>query len=123
MKHNLTKQEAEAIRCTHHSFDHHSKKLAARTMCISVSRLNQILRSAKKKAPQLFPILTYNQVDVLDKLNEGHTHIEIANKLGLTVKQVDSIVAQLHKLGVAIYHRPKTVRYNPGMDRQVKRRF
>lgn len=123
MNKQLTQQEAKAIRLAHHSFEHWPKKCAADIMSISVSRLNQILRSAKKKAPGLFPILNYNQAYVSQELDAGCSHIEIANRLGLTIKQVDGVVAQLHRLGVAVYHRPRTVSYNPSMDGQVKERF
>lgn len=123
MKHHLTEQEAEAIRCVHHDFKHLGKWEAAVAMCVSVSRLNQILRSAKKKAPQLFPILNQDQYDVYQELQLGRTHIEIADATGFTVKQVGSIVAQLHKLDVCVYHRPKTVQYDPSMDSKVRRRF
>lgn len=119
----LSRQEERAIRLVHQDFGGLPKPYAALEMAISVSRLNQILRSVKTKAPQMFPILTSKQHKVSLLLNEGETHAEIARGTGLSIKQVDNVTAQLHKLGICIYNRPKTVSYNPSLDSKVIRKF
>jgi len=123
LKRLINHQEECALRLVHHQFDGLSKPSAAQIMGITVSRLNQILNSVKRKIPQMFPILTSKQYKVSQLLNEGETHLEIANKMGLSIKQVDNIVGRLHRLGIPVYRRPKTVSYNPGLDGEVVRKF
>jgi len=123
MKRNLTAREEHAFRLVHQSFRGLQKQSAANIMNITVGRFNQILRSVRTKAPQLFPILTKRQHQVSELLDGGIRRCGIARILGLTLKQVDSTIAQLHKLGVYEYHRPKTVQYEPSMDGKVKRQF
>lgn len=119
----LTRQEEEAIRQVHHDHIGEPKRIAAKRMGISIGRLNQILRSVKKKAPQLFPVLTPRQAFVRKQLDDGWDHYRIANHLEITVRQVDNTVAQLHKLGVPIYHRPRTISYSSDLDGEVIRKF
>ncbi len=118
-----SRQEEHAVRLCHHDFESLPKKEAASKMNISVSRLNQILYSARKKIPTLFPILTPKQYKVLQLLNLGTARFDAANLLNLTIKQIDGVISGLHKLGVPIYHRPRIVRYDLSMDGKVVKKF
>lgn len=119
----ITRREEHAIRLCHHDFENLPKKEAANKMNITVGRLNQVLKSARKKIPTLFPILTPRQATVYKQLSDGWDHYKIANCLEITVRQVGNTVAQLHRLGVPIYHRPRTVRYDVSMDGKILRKF
>ncbi len=123
MQHTLSDQEQEAIRLCHHDFVGLSRKHAADIMFISEQRLSNILRSAKKKAPQMFPILTQDQNRVYQGIMEsGYDRQALALHPEWSIKKVDAIIAQLRKKGVSLTV-PKTVRYEPHMDGQVKRKF
>lgn len=123
MKHTLTDQEARAIRLVHHDLMGLTHKDAAKQMDIGVRRLDSILQSARIKAPQLFPILTQNQNIVYKAImDDGNDRQSIAFHSEWPIKKVDAIIAQLRKKGVSLTV-PKTVRYEPHMDGQVKRRF
>lgn len=123
MQRTLSKQEAEAIRLVHHDFMGLPRSQAAERMDISEQRLSSILQSAKKKAPHLFPILTQNQNVIYKAIVEkGYDRKTMAYYLNQPINKVDAIIAQLRKKGVSLTV-PKTVRYEPHMDRQVKRRF
>ena len=64
MKRNITQKEEEAIRLVHHEFKGLTVYQAARVMQVSPAHIGKLLQSAKKKAPQLFPILTPRQLAV-----------------------------------------------------------
>lgn len=123
MRHTLSEQETQAIRLCHHDFKGWTRKIAADYMGVSEQRLSSILQSAKKKAPQMFPILTQRQLAVYDAMKKyGLNREGVANLLPLPIKKVDAIIAQLRRKGVSLTV-PKTVRYEPHMDNQVKQRF
>lgn len=124
MRHTLSEQEAQAIKLVHHDFGGISRRMAAEAMDISEQRLSSILRSAKKKAPQMFPILTENQNIVYMRIVEdGWDRRKIADYYPYwCVRTVDAIIAQLRKKGVSLTV-PKTVRYEPHMDNQVRKKF
>lgn len=119
----LTQQEQNVIRLCHHEFKGLSRKRAAKELGITESRVGQLLRSTKRKTPQLFPILTYDQNKIYRLVNQGWTHEKIAHKFNTTVITVNNIVAGLKRKGVVINKRPKTVRYEKWMDKQVVERF
>ena len=119
----LTDKEAQAIRLVHHDFIGRSRKDAAAYMKITEQRLSQLLCSAKKKAPYLFPILTQNQNIVHVAIVEhGQDRENIAWAFDWPIKKVDNIIAQLRKKGISLTV-PKTVRYETHMDNKVVRKF
>lgn len=62
MERLITEQEEQAIRLCHFNFGNLSTKAAAVIMGISQRRVQQLLQSAKKKAPQLWKKLgTYRR--------------------------------------------------------------
>lgn len=122
-KKGLTEREAEAIRLVHHDFMGLSRKETAKLMEISEQRLSSILQSVKIKAPQMFPILTNSQRIIREMImDDGNDRQAIADRLDWPIKKVDAIIAQLRAKGISLTV-PKTVRYEPHMDGQVKRRF
>lgn len=64
MKRFLTEDEENAIRMCHHDFGHMLPYRAAKAMGITGAELQKLLTSARKKAPQLFPILSGPQYQI-----------------------------------------------------------
>lgn len=124
MKRILTEQEVEVIHFCHHDHCGYATSTAAIMMKISQRRVQQLLNSAERKAPQLFPILSTQQNRVKDFINDwGMTFEQIASELKISVHTVDSVVTTLKEKGVFIEKRKKTVPYQNFMDSQVKEKF
>ena len=126
MKRNLTKREEQIIRLVHHEFEGRSRKVAAARLGITPQALSYHLRQIKKKAPQLFPILTKEQWIAYCLFQDGADKEEIAQLFFCTPKIIESIQAQLLKKGYDCrIHRNgrKTVYYKPSMDDKVVRKF
>ncbi len=122
MKRNLTKAEEEVIRLTHHEFKGLTVYQTARVMKVSPAYVGKLLQSAKKKAPQLFPILTPKQVAVLRGYENNASQETIAVGLGVTVKAVKRVITFLRKHKF-LENKPKTVAYTPLMDGQIVQKF
>ena len=123
MQRKLSDKEEQAIRLVHHDFIGLTRKAAAAKMNISEQRLSSLLQSVKKKAPQMFPILMQNQVDVRSLvMDSGMDRQRIADYYNWPIKKVDNIIAQLRKKGISLTV-PKTVRYEPHMDNKIARKF
>lgn len=125
-KRNLTNYEETIIRSVHHEFDGMSRKTVAEGLGITRQALAYHLKQIKKKAPQLFPILTKEQWKVYKMYQEGKDSITITDELGCTLRYVEAIQAQLLKKGFDCRIRRngrETKRYNLSMDGSVKRRF
>lgn len=123
-KRTLTKQEITAYRWCHHYFKGLTTAEAGKRMGLSQRRVQQLLQSVKRKAPQLFPILTPQQVEVDILINEeGHTFEETAKALHISVPTVSNIVEAMKKKGVKFLRRKPTVSYQKYMDKQVVEKF
>lgn len=125
-KRNLTEQEEQIIRLVHHEFVGMSRKKAAARLNITPQAISYHLRQIKKKAPQLFPILTKGQWMVYCLFQDGADKEQIAQILFCVPKTIESIQAQLLKKGFDCRIKRngrKTVYYDPSMDGSVKRRF
>ncbi len=118
----LTEQEEQAVRLCHHDFKNLTLTEASRVMRITPLEVKTLLRSAKKKAPQLFPILTPRRLNVLHCKENGMTREETAIKLNMTERQVQRAVVYLYKYKF-LAPLPTVGRYNMGMDEQVVERF
>lgn len=124
MKQMLTKQETEAYRWCHHDFKGLSTFETGKRMGLSQRRVQQLLQSVKRKAPQLFPILTQRQVDVDLLINEqGWTFEETAKALRISTPAVSNIVEAMKKKGVKFLRRKPTESYQNWMDSQIQQKF
>ncbi len=120
----LTKQETGAYMWCHHDFDGLSTLEAGKRMGISQRRVQQLLQNVKQKAPQLFPILTLQQVEVDVLINEkGYDFNQVAQKLHISTPAVDNIVEAMKKKGVKFLRRKATVSYQNYHDNQVVEKF
>ena len=124
MKRNLTEFEEQVIRLIHHDFEGLTQRETAERLGTSQGSVSRALARIKKKAPQLFPILTTRQAAIHLRITElGQTHQEIADVLNVSVKTVDRIVEQMRIKGVNFAGPPKTTQYETYMDGEVKRKF
>jgi hypothetical protein len=119
----LDKQEEQVIRYHHHEFMALSVGETAVKMEIPVRKVYSYLKSIKRKAPQLFPILTAEQFKVYKLLTEENMDYGgVAARLDCTSERVNKIVVQLHNKGFNT-DRPKVRRYDNSMDNRVKEKF
>ncbi len=125
MERILSEHEEWAIRLCHHDFAGMTTDTAAGTfMKVSQRRIQQLLRSAEQKAPQLFPILTKHQVEIRWLINDaGLTFEQVAETLRVSVNSVSNTVQLLKVKGVLIERRKKTVQYQNWHDSQIKEKF
>lgn len=123
MKRILDKQEAQIIRYHHHEFMALSVGETATRMGIPVRKVYSYLKSIKRKAPQLFPILTAEQFKVYNCLTvDNLNYASVAIAAHCTVERINKIVVQLHAKGFNT-DRPKIQRYDNSMDSKVIRKF
>lgn len=123
MKRKLSHKQELAIRLCHHDFKGLSQKQAAEEMGISIQAVSALLKSVKKIAPQLFPILTKEQVAVKRlAIDAGESREEVAEALGISVGRVKEILHQLTQKNIA-YIPTHVVAYSPHMDSQIREKF
>jgi DNA-binding CsgD family transcriptional regulator len=122
MKRLLTPKEVKAYTLCHQNFEGLSIRQAAMRMGISVNSVQDLLKDAEAKAPQLFPILDPMERAVLKLIDEHRTIEEIAAGLGVSRKVVCRIRSSLSLKGQLL--KPgKTVPYSTGMDSRVAQKF
>jgi len=119
----LTSKEERIIRLCHHDFGGLTQKEAAVRMSISPSYVTKLLKSVRKKAPQLFPMISGFQAKVYKHLiREGLGYSDIAAKEGCSVKKITNTVYLLVKKGFNL-RTGKTVRYHNWMDGSIIQKF
>lgn len=124
MNRNITPKQERAYRLCHHNFEGLKTSEAAKRMGISQRQVQQLLQEAKRKAPQLFPILTERQRQVQDYACEnGFSFEQIAELLGVSEFIIAGIVRTLRKKGVYLEKRKPTVQYQNWMDNQKIEKF
>ena len=121
MERVIPEQVEQAIRLCHHDHMGVSIENAAATMKVTVDEFKKLLRGAKRKAPQLFPILTPQHRAVLAMYDQGISRAAIAEGLDITLPVLKRRVAFLRRHGHL--RDRKMVRYQPHMDSQVKEKF
>lgn len=97
----LTLREEQAYRLVHQDFEGLSKAVAAKKMNIGIGQVRRLLASVRKKAPQLFPILTPLQAKIV-KYCEAHpalSYKECAEFLKMSSKNFYSIISRLKRRG------------------------
>lgn len=122
MKRNLTIQEEQIIRYHHHDFKGLTLTETAKVCELTELDLRIALAKIRRKAPQLFPILTPRQVAVRTGWENGLSQAAIAAGLELTEARVKTELNFLyeHKFIVAS---PTIVVYADHMDDKITQRF
>ncbi len=124
MKKNLSDKQEQAYRLVSGDFDGLPVVEAAKRMGISPQAVNRLLNRAEVACPQLFPLLTKQEVDVKALLAIGWTNSEIADQLQVCLSRVRQIIGAINdKQGTVRLPPVKIVRYQPFMDSQIKEKF
>lgn len=120
----ITEREEEAYKLCHHDFSCLSTHDAADVMGVSQREVELLLTSVKKKAPQLFPILTLRQKQVHDLWLENKTYKEIAKTLLISTNTVNATVDDINKKYGYIKLKIKgMLSFNDSMEGKVKQKF
>lgn len=105
---------------------------AAAVMGIRRQRLQELLERARQARPDLFPILTQQEYDVLSMIQCGLSIDEIAERLwsprkgevGVSRRRVERIVSSLRDKNRDVrVDCAKTATYEPWMDNQIVQKF
>ncbi|HDY88780.1 MAG TPA: HTH domain-containing protein [bacterium] len=120
----LTNHEELAYRYCHQDFKGLTTAKAAEKMGVTQRRVQQLLRSAVQKCPQLLPILTKRQTEIRLLINDdGFTSEQIAQLLNISIHTVGSTVSVLKTKGIYLEKRKPTLSYQKWMDNQITEKF
>lgn len=104
----LTKMEAMVVQKCHHGLDGLSTSDAAKELDISHRTVTMHLRNAEAKAPNLFPILTQKQAQMLHLYTvEGMSVAMIAEIKEISEATVRGYLRRLRRKGVLHDDKPK----------------
>ena len=118
----ITEQEEDAIRLCHHEFDGRTIDEAARVMGTTIKEVKALLRSAKRKAPQMFPILSPRQRAIVKLYDKHLSRDTMCVSLGITLASLKKEVEFLRKHGFLFSRAAE--RYDPiRHDGQVREKF
>ena len=127
MQRKITGHEIKVYRLCHHEFEGRTVKDTAYAMSISEGKVRRLLKSLKRKAPQLFPILTKRQYAIYQLyVNHGYSQLTIAAHLRTTQSNIQATIQRMKDKGVVgldIGGVSETVSYDSSMDKHVKRKF
>ena len=121
MKRTITKSEEQAIRLCHHDHGGKSIEEAAKILDCTVDNVKKQLRNARKKAPQLFPILTPRHRAILTMYDQHLSRAAIMEGLGISEKVLEREVTFLRAHGRLFNRVPD--QYRASMDGDVKEVF
>ena len=121
-KRRITVVEEKVYRM--YTFEHQSQGTIAIKLGCSKSTVSKTLTRLRKKAPQLFPVLTEEQEFIRLCINEcGLTHQEIAYMLEIKKSTLHKIIRVIRQKGAYIEYPKKTLNYESWMDGKVVRTF
>ena len=124
MKRLITHKEEAVYRCRHHEFGSMTTKETAERLEISEATVRKIMRNLEKKFPQLFPVLTRDQVFLeYCIISLGLTHQEIAKLLGISKIALTARVMRLKAKGVFLERPKRSLQYENWQDKHVKQKF
>jgi len=124
MTRTITVFEEKVLRCVHHEFSSMTQREAAEQLKCSQSQISDAINRLKRKAPQMFPILTRQQAFIQKCICEdGLTHREIAMLLGLNENTLKSRIARLRNKGVNFEKPKRTLQYGEYMDGKIRHIF
>lgn len=124
MKKNLSSKQVQAYRLVSGDFEGLPVIEAAKHMNITPQAVNRLLDRVRTTCPQLFPLLTKQEVDVKALLVIGWSNQEIADQLRVCLSRVRQIIGAINdKQGTVRLPPVKIVQYQPFMDSQIKEKF
>lgn len=122
----ITESEEAAFRLCHHDFFGLTQQQAAEVLGITRQGIGDKLKSVRRKAPQLFPILSKNVAIIYDRFTTDNMSVrEIADDLSLTPRYCWQVLKDLWdcRKETGLYFRLGTaarLHYRPWMDEHVK---
>lgn len=123
----LTNEQAELYRMASGEFEGLAIAVIAERLHVSPPTIRKRLRGIEKSAPQLFPLLTKQEAEVLTLYERaGWPVVSVAEKLGVSPSRVYDILKALEKKGRLTPVGPvgKVLSYDGvSMDAHVKRKF
>lgn len=121
MKRILTQDEETVIRLVHHDFAGVSVEVAATQMGCSVRKIKGLLRSAERKAPTMFPIITPRQRAIIEMYGQhmSRESVMAGLEIGITTLEKEVTFLREHKL---LWNR-KPDQYRSWMDGDIKEKF
>jgi len=124
MSQKLSNRQIQAYRLVSGDFDGLPVVETAKRMGISPQAVNRLLNRAEATCPQLFPLLTKQEVDVKALLAIGWSNQEIADQLQVCLSRVRQIIRAINdKQGTVRLPPVKIVQYQPYLDSQIKEKF
>lgn len=127
MARTLTENEERAFRLCHHEHSGKTIREAATAMGLREHVVRRLLKSMKRKAPQLFPILTQRQYRVYRwYVERGFSQRNIAMLLGTTQSNIAATLQRMKDkgmTGIDISSPVDVVQYDPNMDKHIRRKF
>jgi len=115
MDNRLTKDEGLALHGVHHYGAARTISEVAADMRVSASTVRRLLESAKKKVPEMFPVLTTTQAEILHLYTvEGASAGQIAMMRTVSIGAVRKTLRKLREIG-ALRDEPlpsRTVSFN-----------
>lgn len=123
-KRNITEREEEAFRLVSGDFAGLSQEQAAKEMGVSVQRISELLQNVKTKTPQLFPMITKSEANVLVRIREGQDDQYILRAEALTPAQLVRALRNLRAAGrIEQAAKIKVLQYEAHMDAEIERKF
>ncbi len=121
-KRRITVNEEKVYRM--YAFEYQPQGAIAIKLGCSQSTISKTLTRIRKKAPQLFPVLTEEQEFIQLCINKsGFTHQQIADMLGIRKSTLHKIIRTIRQKGAYIEYPKKTLNYESWMDGKVVRTF
>jgi len=97
----MTKNEGLALHGVHHYGAARTISEVAASMGVSRSTVRRLLKSAEKKSPGIFPVLTATQAKVLHLYTvEGASTSQIAMMRGVSIGAIRKTLRKLREIGV-----------------------
>ena len=97
----------------------------AEKMNITERAVQRLLKSAEQICPQVFPLITKQEADVLALLEIGWSNDAIEEQLDLSESRVSQVIGSLHEKGrgIADSSPVEILRYQPHMDNKIVEKF
>ena len=99
MKRLITENEERVYRAVSVDFDGLTPADAALKLGVSTARIHEVLQSVKRKAPQLFPLLTKQEAQAYELLREGKSDLDIEMSLRIDSSRLHKLVYNLRNKG------------------------
>jgi DNA-directed RNA polymerase specialized sigma subunit len=124
-KRKITRQQEKIYRLVSSDFEGLTVAEAAILEGVTPRAIQRVLQRLEQIAPQLFPILTRQEAQVLKYIEVDHlTNQQIAEHLKVTCSRVSQITKSLVDKGKLNQINPgRALSYHPGMDAHIVEKF